>query len=249
VLDRLAPCVALAGLLAAAACTPERHLLGLVETADASGGAGGTGGPGGAGGAVLDAAVGGEDGGADVADASEPDAGPTPTVGELWTEFVNVTCRKMQVCCTDDEKLRNTLASSLSFCVGDLTNVRTLLSSLQAERVVQSAQGGRAVYRPEHVAACLAGLEALDCTAARTRRELACEEVLEPRVPVGGACAVSSHYECIDGYCAAGTCAGRKPDGQACYEDQECLSRYCTGGGKGGLCSSPVGRPDDLCAP
>ena len=242
---RGAAAVALAGLvLGAAACSPERHLLGLLRDAgDApdSGGAGGYD-------AALDAA-GGQVGADAAADLAELEAGPPPSVGELWGEFVLLTCEKMQLCCTDDEKLHNSLASSQAFCESQVTNVRKGLATIQADRIVASIDGGRAAYRPERIDACLARLRGLGCTDARASRELTCEEVIEALLPVGQPCATSSHHECVNGYCAAGTCADRKLDGAACYEDQECVSRYCSGRGGGGLCMSPVGRLDDLCAP
>jgi hypothetical protein len=237
--------LALVGLLGGAmACNPERHLLGLVVDA---------------GGPPVDspdmlardmAPEPAPDGaGPDTADAPAGELGPSLAVPELWGEFVVLTCEKMQVCCTDDEKLRNSLASSREFCESMLTNVRKGLATIEADRIVRSIEEGRAAYRPENVGACLARLGGLVCGDARAFRELTCEEVVQALVPIDGSCATSSHYECIGGYCAAGTCAARKPDGAACYEDAECFSRYCTGGGRGGTCASPIGRLDDLCAP
>jgi hypothetical protein len=228
-------------LLAALSCTPERHLLGLLI--DAGGSAIDTAPE------VHDAALEtpGDRASPDSADAVE--AGPGLTVPELWGEFVVLTCEKMQACCTAEEKVRNSLASSREFCESRLTNVRKGLATIESDRIVQSIEEGRAAYRPERIEACLARLASLVCGDARASRELTCEEVIEPLVPLAGTCATSAHYECIDGYCAAGTCAARKPDGTSCYEDQECVSRYCPGGGSGGACASPVGRLDDLCAP
>jgi hypothetical protein len=237
--------LALVGLLGGGiACNPERHLLGLLVDA---------------GGPRVDAAdmVAHDAAPEPPADGPSPDAsegdanetGSPLTVPELWGEFVVLTCEKMQTCCTDDEKLHNSLASSREFCESMLTNVRKGLATIQAERIVRSIDEGRAAYRPENIDACLARLGGLSCGDARASRELACEEVIQALVPIDGTCATSSHYECIDGYCAAGTCAGRKADGAACYEDPECSSRYCTGKGGGGTCTSPIGRLDDLCAP
>jgi hypothetical protein len=144
--------------------------------------------------------------------------------------------------------MANALAGDLGFCRSELSNNRKGLAQIQAERIVSSIDQGRAIYRVDKVADCLARLRGLDCMTARTFRELGCEEVIQPLIPIGEACPTSSHHECIDGYCATVVCATRKPDGQACYESQECASRYCSGGGSGGLCGSPIGRPDDLCA-
>jgi hypothetical protein len=240
-----AAALALTALLGATSgCAPERHLLGLLV----DGGPPEVDAPAPVRDAALEATL-AEEVSPEVSPADAAEAGTGLTVPELWGAFVVLTCEKMQECCTDEEKLHNSLASSREFCESKLTNVRKGLATIQSDRILQSIAQGRASYRPERVDACLARLGGLMCADARASRELACEEVIEALVPFAGTCATSAHYECIDGYCAAGTCAARKADGVACYEDQECVSRYCIGGGSGGTCASPVGRLDDLCAP
>ena len=220
---------------ASAGCSAERHLVGLAPGAITEDGG-------------VDAPV-RRDVGVDLgADASGGDGAVVPGVRELWAEFVDITCFVMKLCCNEEEKRNNALAGSYSFCKSKITNNRAGLADMLALSILESIAEGRAVYHPERVPACETRLTLIGCDEALSLRELRCDEVIEPKVPVGQPCTTAMHYECIAGFCDFNVCAAKKQDGQQCYVNAECISGFCPGGGMGGVCSVLV-PSRALCAP
>jgi hypothetical protein len=170
------------------------------------------------------------------------------SVQALWAQLVDLTCEKMEICCTPEEKVKNSLAGDRAFCEDPATGNKKL-AEIQAAKVLESIRRRRAVYHSERAPACVARLRALDCHAARAFKELTCPEMLEPRVPLGGECTTGLHFECTTGFCDTNVCAERKPDGARCYQSAECASAYCPGLGMGGACGPQPGDLDVLCAP
>jgi hypothetical protein len=67
----------------------------------------------------------------------------------------------------------------------------------------KSVQKGRSTYDAEKAGTCFSGLAALSCEEWRSglAQPAGCQEMFQPKTPVGGACA-------MDGDCIGGTCDG-----------------------------------------
>jgi hypothetical protein len=181
--------------------------------------------------AILLLACGGNDAGSADGAVSVGDAGiPFAQVAALWRKAL---CDRIYSCCSATERMQNpAIGTDVASCQPALNSEASLfLADIQA-----SIDGGRVVYHPDRMAACLSALQAKSCDVLKMppgdkNVTQQCEGVFESKVPIGGTC--SGYFDCIGGWCMGDDgsgkdmCSPRKPLGGDCDEGPECESGLC----------------------
>jgi hypothetical protein len=164
-------------------------------------------------------------------------------------------CEKIYTCCSASERMTNpTIGTDRRSCQDALDGEASILLA----DIGQSVSQGRVIYHADKMATCLEDIKAASCDAVKNPAgDLSitemCDEVFEPRVPVGGAC--SDYWDCAGGWCIGDQgglkdmCVPLKSAGEECDEDPECGTgtcylRACTGPrpGSGNICK--IGTTD-----
>jgi hypothetical protein len=179
---------------------------------------------------------------------SSSESGPIPVekVEAIWRKAV---CEKIYGCCSPAERQGNTaIGTDLQSCQPALErDVTYFVGDLPS-----SVEGGRVLYHPDRMTACLADLRARSCDQMKNPAggldvTQACEGVFEPTVPPGGACL--EYWDCKGGWCAGDlgdlqdTCQARAVAGHECDEGTECLSWIC----QEGKCVGPPPGSGNIC--
>jgi hypothetical protein len=198
----------------------------------------------GTGGAVITADAGGIGGGVDIPE--NVDLQDYPGLRS------RIDCRKLLDCCTFPELVALTGMTSFSIqgCVDSLSSVGTA----EVAAIQESIAAGRLLYHGDKAADCLKIDAAQSCADARAGMIKdpmgACVGLLEPKVPLNGACVDSG--ECINSWCASspsaatGTCAAMLANGAPCWAGFQCTSGSCDGATM--RCAPPLPPTGGLCS-
>jgi hypothetical protein len=183
-----------------------------------------------------------------VACGDQGTGGPLP-LAKMRGELRKVLCEKVYSCCSASERMTNPLIGhDAASCQTELPAYATFLLSDFADSVVK----GRAAYDGEKMARCLADLKAKSCTEIKmpvtgVDVEELCDDIIEPKVAIGGAC--SEYWDCIGGWCAGDAgglmdrCTPLKADGGDCDEEPECGGGACALG----VCAKHEPERGNLC--
>jgi MYXO-CTERM domain-containing protein len=146
------------------------------------------------------------------------------------TDIAQTVCTSAYRCCTLAQLMNNSSAGTdVSMGTTDCTtnstpceqacetetaqNFRNQLSGVQ-----DSVDKKRAVFEQAKVDACLQTIRSSTCDALNMTNHLTgvpgCDSFVTPLVAIGGGC--SQDYECVNGWCNAGTCAAFVTVGQPC---------------------------------
>ncbi len=160
-------------------------------------------------------------------------AGPVP-LDQMEARVRKALCAKVYSCCSADERKENpAIGKDIASCEATLPGYATFLLG----EVAVSVRSGRAVYHGDKLAACLASIQQQSC--AQVKMPMGgldvgdfCPGVIEPRVPIGGACL--EYWDCMGGWCAGDVgglmdrCVPLQPNGGECDEEKECTGHSCT---------------------
>ena len=143
-------------------------------------------------------------------------------------------CQKVYSCCSAGERKDNpAVGTDVKSCETTLPGYATFLLG----ELAVSVREGRAIYHGDKLARCLAQLQTQSCEQVKMPiggldvGEF-CEGVIEPKVPLGGACL--EFWDCAGGWCAgdAGSlqdrCVPLQSNGGECDEEKECAGGSCT---------------------
>ncbi len=158
-------------------------------------------------------------------DSSEPVA-----LEDLVKASSEVSCAKLFDCCTAEER-KDLPYESEEAC----RTTGAAYGPALTRGISESIEAGRVSYDAAAAGRCIDSMRAASCTEYQTGSRTGCDDVLEPLVPVGGACLESS--ECIAGYCdgtdesveppVLGVCEARRENGAECIQDNQCTSDFC----------------------
>ena len=182
----------------------------------------------------------------------KPDKPAEVPLAELGPRITTLFCDKLFTCCSATE--RAAAGGGNLIVPSDAAECATLYGSFVelffVGQLQSSADAGRSVYHADVAASCLDLAEQESCSELTSLGSdgfipPACDGLLEPRVPAGGACAQS--YECLSGDCvgASGGGPGQPVQLGACGPERPtsgaCLAGSCE---RGYFCDS-----SDQCVP
>ncbi len=176
------------------------------------------------------------------------------TLEDLPTEYAEAYCSWLYRCCPS-EQLAHFADAPIAFTGNTEDECRTnmaALLTLAVPEITESESQGRSRYSPAGAATCIQQARASCVDIGQ-----ACTDIIVPLVPTGGACSADSECvdqpcigetgdadgacgplqplgapcgggdDCASGRCYGSTCGNQLPDGQACQEDNVCVSQYC----------------------
>jgi hypothetical protein len=163
-----------------------------------------------------------------------PSPGAPVPLEQMEARVRQALCAKVYSCCSATERQDNpAIGIDPASCEATLPGYATFLLG----EVAVSVRAGRAVYHGDKLATCLANLQRQSCAQVKmTEGGLDvgdfCPGVIEPKVPLGGACL--EYWDCIGGWCAGDLgdlkdhCEALQLDGGECDEEKECAGHSCT---------------------
>jgi hypothetical protein len=165
---------------------------------------------------------------------SDEDSGPGIAMSAAAEQIAATVCPKAYGCCTPMQLMENDQAG------GDVASCQAKTRQGfggHFDNVRNSQQKGRARYRGDRLADCLAHIQAASCQELATTNHFSgvagCEALVEPLLPAGASCA--NDFECIDGSChkaedaAEGTCQPHAGAGQSCESASCGANALCSG--------------------
>jgi hypothetical protein len=182
----------------------------------------------------------------------EESSGPGIAMSAAPEKIASTVCPKAYGCCTAMQLMDNGQAGTDVASCQEKTR-QGFANHFAAVRTAEAQ--GRAHYRGDRVAECVAFIQASSCETLATTNHFTgvkgCDALVEPMLGAGAVCA--NDWECIDGTCqkamgaAEGTCQPRVQAGQPCEHASCVANAVCGGAGtcvalapEGSLCTDPL---------
>lgn len=154
------------------------------------------------------------------------------SIDDMPAKAAKTICTKVYACCMASEVANN--GQFGPDALGCEVKLKTAFDG-QKNAGTASESKGRATYKGDKVAECLAAYEKLTCEELKKNADAkiaACDAVFEPKVALDGACA--QDFECLSGSCRGagasdGACKAKSGIGSSCMDTACVDDAYCGG--------------------